>query len=311
MVAAIDWSTFAPANERFPGLRLRSYRADLVFTANLRGRDEIVIFVIEHKSGPDPGLTGQVLRYVVHLRHIMQRRGTAGTPLIVPIVLYHGTEPLVLQPPASDLDPDTAAAFAAHEPRLTLLVDDLSRRSEAELRGDGHSAFAQLTRLCLTFLPRLTNAEVLAAIDRWGDLLRAIEADEGPPLPEDALDTIGWYVLDTTDVTEEQLQMAFANNLNRPEGQPVTTGQKIRLESRMQGRAEGRAEGRTEGRTEGLAEGLVVGRADTILRVLGKRFGPLPEETIQRVQSATLAELDLWTDRMLDGKTLADVLVPV
>jgi len=28
--------------------------------------------------------------------------------------------------------------------------------------------------------------------------------------------TIGWYLLDTTDVTEAQLQMAFANNLNNP-----------------------------------------------------------------------------------------------
>src|SRR4030095_5587292 len=30
VATAIDWSTFAPANERFPGLRLRSHIADLV-----------------------------------------------------------------------------------------------------------------------------------------------------------------------------------------------------------------------------------------------------------------------------------------
>ncbi len=94
--------------------------------------------------------------------------------------------------------------------------------------------------------------------------------------------------------------MAFANHLNRPEGQPMTTGQKIRLESRMQGRA--------EGRTEGRAEGEVKRHAEIILRQMTKRFGPLTTETIQRVQSAAPSELDLWTDRILDSKTLAEVL---
>ncbi|HEX6811182.1 MAG TPA: DUF4351 domain-containing protein, partial [Planctomycetota bacterium] len=120
---------------------------------------------------------------------------------------------------------------------------------------------------------------------------RAVEADAGPPLPEDVLDAIGCYILDTSDVTEEQLQMAFANNLNQPEGTRMTTGQKLRLEGRMQGRAEGRAEG----------------QANVLLRQLTRRFGPLPTEVTQRVQAATQPELDLWIDRILDAKNLADV----
>jgi hypothetical protein len=279
---------FAPAQERFPGLRLRSHIADLVFTARLRDRDAIVIFVIEHKSAPDHNLHPQVLRYVVHLRHVMRRRDKADTLLIVPIVLYHGTEPLVLHPPClPNLDPETAAAFAAHEPRLELLIDNLGHRSEAELRRGDYSALAQLTHLCLAIVPRLTNQEVLAAIDRWGALLAAVEADPGPPLAEDALDAIGWYLLDTTDVSEEQLQMAFANNLNQPQGSRMTTGQKLRLEGRMQGRAEG--------------------PANSLIRMLTRRFGPMPADLTQRVQTATQAEFDFWFDRILDAKTVADV----
>jgi len=92
-------------------------------------------------------------------------------------------------------------------------------------------------------------------------------------------------------VTEAQLQMAFANSLNQPQGSRMTTGQKLRLEGRMQGRAEGRAEG----------------QANSLIRMLTRRFGPMPADLTQRVQTATQAEFDLWFDRILDAKTLADV----
>jgi len=64
----------------------------------------------------------------------------------------------------------------------------------------------------------------------------------------------------------------------------------------QQGRLEGRLERKLEGKTE---------KAVTILeRLLVKRFGPLDEETRGRLDTATLEQLDLWADRILDVSTV-------
>ena len=65
-------------------------------------------------------------------------------------------------------------------------------------------------------------------------------------------------------------------------------------------RAEGRIQGRSEGRSEGQREMLV--------RLLGKRFGALPEAAVARVNAAGLTELEAWFDRLLTAAKLSDVL---
>ena len=77
--------------------------------------------------------------------------------------------------------------------------------------------------------------------------------------------------------------MAIEKHLQRPEETIMSTAERIRRE------------GRTEGRT------------DTLLRLLNRRFGLLPAGTEPRLRSASAAELDRWTDRILEAKTLAEV----
>ena len=62
---------------------------------------------------------------------------------------------------------------------------------------------------------------------------------------------------------------------------------------------------------EGLQQGLQQGKREEgvaiLARLLTKRFGPLSEETRARLASASLDQLDLWADRILDAPTLAAV----
>jgi len=89
-----------------------------------------------------------------------------------------------------------------------------------------------------------------------------------------------------------RLSETFARILSRPESTIMST-----LERTFQ---KGLARGRDEGRVEG--------RAEVILRLLQRRFGPLDESTVRRVQGATAAELDRIADRLLEHTTLAEVL---
>lgn len=54
-----------------------------------------------------------------------------------------------------------------------------------------------------------------------------------------------------------------------------------------------------EGREEG-------GRA-LLMRLLNRRFGPLPEALGERVQRASSGDLDTWADRVLDARSLDEV----
>ena len=139
-----------------------------------------------------------------------------------------------------------------------------------------------------------SSDELLAAIDRWRELLRAVERD-ADAMAADALDEIGWYLVDTTDLTEDQVRMAFHKHLDQPENTPMTTGQRIRLESRNLGREEGEARGEAKA------------KAQTLLRLLQRRFAGVSEQFTPRVQAATVPDLDRWLDRILDAKTAAEV----
>ena len=65
---------------------------------------------------------------------------------------------------------------------------------------------------------------------------------------------------------------------------------------------------RREGMLEGKAEGKAEGMAASLLRVLARRFGVVPEAHATRVRTAALADLERWTDRVLDAPSIDALL---
>lgn len=61
------------------------------------------------------------------------------------------------------------------------------------------------------------------------------------------------------------------------------------------------------GRKAGKEEGREEGGREFLLRLLQRRFGPLPIEHQERLAQADNQQLLLWGDRVLDAKSLADV----
>jgi len=276
MVSTVDWRSLRPAPEKLRGQPLRLSIADLVFRAEQKHHTGPVWFVIEHKADDATDVEAQVLRYAVHLGDHVRGRAP-----VVGIVCRHGERPLAPAAPTA-VDP-----FAPYQPRMLLVADDLARCTEAELRARHLTPLGTLAQLCLAFLRDRTSDECLQFFERHGDLLRAVDRDGTPPIGRDAVAKIGWYALTVVDVAPRDLHDTFERLLQRPEDTIMGT-----LERTYQ-----------KGRTEGKAEG----RADTILRMLHRRFGPLPEDVVERIRHGTEADLDRWTDRILDARTLADV----
>ena len=67
----------------------------------------------------------------------------------------------------------------------------------------------------------------------------------------------------------------------------------------LQGRIEGRIEGRQEGRQEGELR--------ILKKLLERRFGTLTTTLQERLNNATEADLDRWTDAVLTAATIDDV----
>jgi hypothetical protein len=62
-----------------------------------------------------------------------------------------------------------------------------------------------------------------------------------------------------------------------------------------------------QGEARGRAEGEARGRAELLLKLLSQRFGSLSSESIRRVKSASLEELDAFAERVLSATTVDEV----
>jgi len=56
-----------------------------------------------------------------------------------------------------------------------------------------------------------------------------------------------------------------------------------------------------------LIQGRQEGEASVLLRLLTRRFGPLGTSMTEHIRQAKTAELEQWTDNILDARSLDEV----
>jgi len=80
------------------------------------------------------------------------------------------------------------------------------------------------------------------------------------------------------------------------------------MEQGMQeGLQAGLQQGIQQGMQQGMQQGVQQGEIAVLKRLLHRRFGELPEEVELRLHKATLEQLEVWTDRVLDAQNLDEV----
>lgn len=73
-------------------------------------------------------------------------------------------------------------------------------------------------------------------------------------------------------------------------------------------RQEAIQEGVKQGVQEGVKQGIQQGECAVLLRLLRHRFGDAVDAHVeQRIATATIEQIDLWTVRILSAATLAEV----
>jgi len=75
----------------------------------------------------------------------------------------------------------------------------------------------------------------------------------------------------------------------------------------QQGILQGVQQGIQQGIQQGVHQGMQIGEANILKRQLSRRFGDLPEDVARRLDTAKSADLEIWSDRVLEAKALSEI----
>ena len=251
---------------------LGTLHADGLFSTRCRDGNTLYV-ILEHKSWPDSETPLRMARYTLSVwsRHQQREEGkTATLPYVFLLVVYHGRRNWHVPRSVAEM-----ASLPGEVFRYGLV--DLVRTEFNALSGDD-TVRASLGILRQGMLEDPDREELREA-------LRILHRQRPRLLPAATN-----YILETYDLPEEEYRELLHETV--PEVWETT----------MQTVAERLV-------AKGKAEGLTEGKADTLLRLLARRFDTVPEDTRTRIRAASIEELDAWVDAMLSASSLDEVFL--
>lgn len=315
LVPYLDFDAMRPLEASMVDAADRPFRTDLLFEIPLaipgkKRRRVVVATLLEHKRAMDPFTVWQTMRYQIRVIdwYRTQEGLDAEWPLVIALVVYHGTErwtaarqlrELFVVP--EELPVEIREALRDLLPSATYVLHDLG--AEPDVPFDPRKA-PLLGYVALQFLRHLPNsgpAELELHLRRLAGLLGDLA---NLPNGRAFLGSLFWYLLATTRVEPEVLRQTIRTALPQRTGDHMLNPLQREMK-RMHD--EGHSAGLAKGMAKGLAEGIARGAAKTLLQVLEHRFGPLRPKHRARVEKATERELENWTLRAIDASTLAEV----
>ncbi len=173
--------------------------------------------------------------------------------------------------------------------------------SEARLEDSGNP-FAILTRVHLA--TRATRDDPQARYQFKSAVVRSLyRRGWGRQQVTDLFRVIDWMMR-----LPPALEQQFRRNLDLLEEE--ATMRYVTSIERL-AREEGVEAGILQGMQQGMQQGRVEGRLQVLRKLLERRFGQLPAWATSRIESATEAELEAWTDAVIEADAATDTLSAV
>lgn len=295
-VQELDFDSLEKMNGSYVTDDLRSRHADAIWRVKWGSQWLYVYLLLEFQSTVDRFMPVRILSYtgLLYQDLIRQKALSKGRklPRVMPIVLYNGKSRWWAPTRVSDLVDSGPPGLELFQPdQAFLLLDEgafdldalspLHNLVAALFRLEHQRSLEELTQvlgLLVDWLKAPDQASLRRAFVEWlRQRLRHWAPEAKIPEMHD-LQEVHDMTQTMSDIWKEQYR------------------QSARQEALQEGRQEGRREGRQEGEFSLLS------------RQLTRRFGPLPEATVNRLKHASLDELELWADRVLDAASLDEVL---
>ena len=253
-----------------------------------------VFLLIEFQRTVDPWMAVRVMTYVGLLYQDLIRRGQViegqRLPPVLPIVLYNGDARWRAATDVADLIPTPPGWVAQYLPRLSYLLIEQHQYADEDL--------ATLRNLAAAMI-RVEHAAKLETLPQVVAQIQELVA--GNPELERAF-TI-WIPAVLSNRSGGTVVLPEVKSLKE-----LTMTIDHRFEVWAKGHEQrGLEKGRLEGRLEGEQKGRQEGEQLVLQKLLTKRFGPLPEDVLGQIRSASSTQLDAWVDRVLDAASLEEV----
>ena len=283
----------------------RVTQSDRLFEVTLKDGPPVLVYtLLEHKSAPDHGTPLQLLGYMVRIWTRFAEGKPArlrALPPIVPMLYYHGRGSWTVPQDFGEMverDADTAPFV----PSFRYALHDLGVGPQAALSGDAPIR-AVLSALRYVQRGDAVTREVLTAMLR--------DLPDGTVLER----IVFSYIVEKYEVPLDKLTAALDDAKDGGSALMDTIAETLRKQGKAEGKAEGlaagealgREKGKVEGLAEGLAEGEARGEAKSLMRLLVKRFGPLPEPVIEQIAAGSIEDLDRWFDAAITASSVEAV----
>src|SRR5699024_7360521 len=138
---------------------LAKRESDLLFRAEIAGREGYIYVLFEHQSAVDPKMPLRLLRYMIRIWTGFERaHPSAKLPLILPVVLHQGVpwRAATRLSGLIDVDDDLLAECAPFIPDFEFALEDLSRLDDEALH---QRSLTALVRLAYLVMQRCRDAE--------------------------------------------------------------------------------------------------------------------------------------------------------
>ena len=286
-VRDLDFSTLrkVPGNYVAPNLMPRE--SDVVW--KLRWKDDRVLYVyllIEFQSTVDSSMALRMMVYLGLFYQDLLKRGettpSGKLPPVLPLVLYNGYAPWDAAREVAELIEEVPGGLERYRPQLRYCLLDEMRMADSELESLRNLA-AAVFRLEKSFDTEAME-RVLEAASEW---LRA------PGLEELRRSFTAWVLKVLLPSRIRGVRFPELLDLEEVKAMLAESGFSWSDRWEQEGMEKGLQQGRQEGQEDTLAKARGV-----LLRDLERRFGPLPEEVLRRVEGiASIEELTELTLR--------------
>jgi predicted transposase/invertase (TIGR01784 family) len=218
---------------------LQEYFSDMLYSVDFSGHAGYVYILFEHKSYKENWIGLQLLEYMLQCWKLKRDQKQA-LPVIIPIVIYHGTKKWNIGTKLSDLVkcPDTRLLY--YVPDFHYILCNLSQYQDDKIVGVAN------LKAALFLLKYIKSHELEKKLEMIFRFL-------GQGLDKDTLIAITIYIVNEAKFSRETLTEITDKNLSKEKGEIIMT---IAEQLRQEGEIKGKIEGKKEILRNLLKEGL-------------------------------------------------------
>ncbi len=281
-----------PPNFVTPGLRAK--HSDQIWRVRLANGGEVYV-VLEFQSRPDPAMALRTclysaLIYDALLQNKIIHPDQTPWPAVLCIVIYNGRRRWRGSPHLHDCIWQSKSGLLRRGLlRHSYVLVDIHAQDEQNMQNNN------LVSLLMRFERAQNQQEFVELLNQLNQLL--------PHTGELRSQFARWLIerVGPDSTWAEMTQDVLFN-----QGEVMYLAKRFAAWDRKMER-KGERKGEIKGEIKGLQKGKLESLQTTLSKLLEKRFGPIDAQTDQRIQKASLKQLDAWVLRSVDARNVSEV----